>query len=96
MTATVGGLWDNLLAEGKRWWITVNSDSHNVYADAAVRGPNSDFTNNGFYNDPVYGGDLNLTDGDFWPGYYSRTDVGNADPWQDLWFYTNPMWVLPW
>jgi hypothetical protein len=22
--------------------------------------------------------------------------VGNADPWQDLWFYTNPMWVLPW
>ena len=21
--------------------------------------------------------------------------VGDADPWQDLWFYTNPMWVLP-
>ena len=21
--------------------------------------------------------------------------VGNADPWQDLWFYTNPVWVLP-
>lgn len=20
---------------------------------------------------------------------------GNADPWQDLWFYTNPIWVLP-
>jgi hypothetical protein len=21
--------------------------------------------------------------------------VGDADPWKDLWFYTNPMWVLP-
>ena len=76
MTATVGGLWDSLLAEGKPWWITANSDSHNVYADNSVRGPGSDFTRNGFYNDPVYGGDLNLGDSDFWPGYYSRTHVG--------------------
>ena len=21
--------------------------------------------------------------------------VGSADPWQDLWFYTNPIWVVP-
>ena len=21
--------------------------------------------------------------------------VGDADPWTDLWFYTNPIWVLP-
>jgi hypothetical protein len=21
--------------------------------------------------------------------------LGNADPWADLWFYTNPIWVLP-
>ena len=21
--------------------------------------------------------------------------LGNADPWQDLWFYTNPIFVLP-
>jgi hypothetical protein len=20
---------------------------------------------------------------------------GDADPWQDLWFYTNPIWVVP-
>ncbi|MGY0064640.1 PHP domain-containing protein [Streptomyces sp. LZ34] len=78
MTATVGGLWDSLLAEGKPWWITANSDSHNVYADTAVRGPNSDFDANGRYNDPVYGGGLNLTDTDFWPGQYSRTHVGAA------------------
>ena len=57
MTATVGGLWDSLLAEGKPWWITANSDSHTVYTDTAVRGPNSDFDANGRYDDPVYGGD---------------------------------------
>ncbi|MHC3469366.1 PHP domain-containing protein [Streptomyces sp. 7R007] len=78
MTATVGGLWDSLLAEGKPWWITANSDSHNVYADTAVRGANSDFAGNGKYNDPVYGGGLNLGDTDFWPGQYSRTHVGAA------------------
>jgi hypothetical protein len=21
--------------------------------------------------------------------------VGDADPWQDLWFYANPIWVVP-
>jgi hypothetical protein len=79
MTATVGGLWDSLLAEGKPWWITANSDSHNVHADNSVRGPGTDFNANGFHNDPVYGGDLNLGDTDFWPGFYSRTHVGSAD-----------------
>ncbi|MBM9504302.1 PHP domain-containing protein [Actinacidiphila acididurans] len=79
MTATVGGLWDSLLAEGKPWWITANSDSHNVYADSSVRGPGSDFNANGRYEDPVYGGGLNVTDTDFWPGQYSRTHVGAAD-----------------
>ncbi|MBD0734253.1 PHP domain-containing protein [Streptomyces sp. CBMA29] len=78
MTSTVGGLWDSLLAEGKPWWITANSDSHNVYADNSVRGPNGDFNANGKYDDPVYGGALNLTDTDFWPGQYSRTHVGSA------------------
>ncbi|MGW4733495.1 PHP domain-containing protein [Streptomyces shenzhenensis] len=76
MTATVGGLWDSLLAEGKPWWITANSDSHSVYADTSKRGPNSNFSANGRYDDPVYGGGLNLTDGDYWPGQYSRTHVG--------------------
>ena len=28
MTARLGGLWDSLLGEGRRWWITANSDSH--------------------------------------------------------------------
>jgi hypothetical protein len=28
MTAMVGGFWDSMLGEGRRWWITANSDSH--------------------------------------------------------------------
>ncbi|OUD03836.1 PHP domain-containing protein [Streptomyces swartbergensis] len=77
MTSTVGGLWDSLLAEGKPWWITANSDSHQVYADTAVRGgPDSDYTANGKHTDPVYSGKIDLTQGDYWPGYYSRTHVG--------------------
>ncbi|NGO15544.1 PHP domain-containing protein [Streptomyces sp. HC44] len=77
MTATVGGLWDSLLAEGKAWWITANSDSHNVYTDTAKRGgPDSDYLANGKHTDPVYGGKIDLTEGDYWPGQYSRTHVG--------------------
>ncbi|HZA17887.1 MAG TPA: PHP domain-containing protein [Pseudonocardiaceae bacterium] len=76
MTATVGGLWDSMLAEGKPWWITANSDSHVVWADTAQRGPNSNFQENGFYNDPVHQTAPLLDAGDFWPGFYSRTHVG--------------------
>ncbi|MFI9819454.1 PHP domain-containing protein [Streptomyces sp. NPDC052013] len=75
MTATVGGLWDSLLAEGKPWWITANSDSHQVYGDTAARG-GGDFSANGRYDDPVYGGSIDITENDYWPGYYSRTHVG--------------------
>ena len=76
MTATVGGLWDSLLAEGKPWWITANSDSHQIWADTSQRGPGSDFPTNGFFNDPVHITAPQLANGDFWPGFYSRTHVG--------------------
>ena len=75
MTGTVGGLWDSLLAEGRAWWISANSDSHANYLDTSRRGPDGNFDLNGRYNDPVYG--PVLTDvGDYWPGQYSRTHVG--------------------
>jgi hypothetical protein len=76
-TSTVGGLWDSLLAEGKAWWITANSDSHANYLDVSGRG-GGDFEANGRYNDPVYTGVPMTAAGDFWPGYYSRTHVGAA------------------
>ena len=79
MAATVGGLWDSLLAEGKPWWITANSDSHFVHLDGTDRGPGSDFNTNGCYNDPVYAAKPGNTNGDYWPGFYSRTHVGATE-----------------
>ncbi|MFN3583138.1 phosphoesterase [Phenylobacterium sp.] len=31
MTAILGGFWDSMLGEGRRWWITSTSDSHRHY-----------------------------------------------------------------
>ncbi|WP_193613338.1 PHP domain-containing protein [Nocardioides lijunqiniae] len=81
MTSTVGGLWDSLLAEGKPWSISANSDSHVNWSDTSKRPDGStqaQFDADGRYGDPVYGGRVNLTAGDFWPGFYSRTHVGAA------------------
>jgi len=33
MTARLGGLWDSMLSEGRRWWITANSDSHEHWTE---------------------------------------------------------------
>ena len=41
MTAIVGGLWDSMLGEGRRFWIVATSDSHAHYADPEHSG--SDF-----------------------------------------------------
>ena len=41
MTAIVGGLWDSLLGEGRRFWIVATSDSHVNFADPQK--PGSDF-----------------------------------------------------
>ena len=83
MTSTVGGLWDSLLAEGKPWSISANSDSHVNWSDTSRRPVGQDtadyFAANGRYGDPEYAGRVNLTAGDFWPGFYSRTHVGAAN-----------------
>ncbi|HEX6070453.1 MAG TPA: hypothetical protein VFZ18_11535 [Longimicrobiaceae bacterium] len=33
MTARLGGFWDSMLGEGRRWWITSTSDSHVNWRD---------------------------------------------------------------
>ena len=38
MTAIVGGVWDSLLGEGRRFWIVATSDSHRHYTDAVRPG----------------------------------------------------------
>jgi hypothetical protein len=41
MTAVVGGVWDSLLGEGRRFWVVATSDSHAHYTDPTRSG--SDF-----------------------------------------------------
>ena len=41
MTAIVGGFWDSMLGEGRRFWIVATSDQHAHYTDGAR--PGSDF-----------------------------------------------------
>ncbi|WP_028660518.1 histidinol-phosphatase [Nocardioides insulae] len=80
-TSTVGGLWDSLLAEGKPWSISANSDSHRNWGDTSARPDGStseQFDRDGRYGNPVYGGAVELERADFWPGFYSRTHVGAA------------------
>lgn len=36
MTAELGGVWDSMLGEGRRWWITANSDSHHHWTEGGV------------------------------------------------------------
>ncbi len=33
MTARLGGFWDSMLGEGRRWWVTSTSDSHVHYTE---------------------------------------------------------------
>jgi hypothetical protein len=52
MTAIVGGLWDSMLGEGRRFWIVATSDSHAHYADQARAG--SDFWPGEFHKTYVH------------------------------------------
>jgi len=36
LTARVGGFWDSMLGEGRRWWITANSDSHINFTEGGM------------------------------------------------------------
>ncbi|MBA8930712.1 hypothetical protein BC739_007959 [Kutzneria viridogrisea] len=78
MTATVGGMWDAMLAEGKPFWITSNSDNHRTVLDTWHDGdfpPGTDFDSLGHKPDP-YDTGTPQNGSDFWPGQFSRTHVG--------------------
>ncbi len=74
LTATVGGFWDSMLAEGRPWWITSTSDSHVVHNDPFRPGL-QDFNATGSKGDPVAAA-APVPAGDYWPGFYSSTVVG--------------------
>ncbi|MEU6914093.1 PHP domain-containing protein [Streptomyces olindensis] len=77
-TATVGGLWDSLLAEGRLFSVTTNSDAHRIVFDTWKNGdwqPGQTFDTTGKLPDPV-NTDTPQPGSDFWPGQFSRTHVG--------------------
>ncbi|MEU5771200.1 histidinol-phosphatase [Streptomyces asoensis] len=77
-TATVGGLWDSMLAEGRLFSITTNSDNHRTVLDTWKNGDwpaGRNFDNTGRLPDPV-DTDTAQPGSDFWPGQFSRTHVG--------------------
>ncbi|MCX4885106.1 PHP domain-containing protein [Streptomyces sp. NBC_00847] len=77
-TATVGGLWDSMLAEGRLFSITTNSDNHRTVFDTWKNGDwpaGQNFDNTGKLPDPV-NTDTPQPGSDFWPGEFSRTHVG--------------------
>ncbi|MEU4878008.1 histidinol-phosphatase [Streptomyces sp. NPDC021608] len=77
-TATVGGLWDAMLAEGRLFSITTNSDNHRTVFDTWKNGDwpaGRTFDNTGKLPDPV-NTDTPQPGSDFWPGQFSRTHVG--------------------
>lgn len=95
MTATVGGVWDSLLSEGRRWWITTTSDGHQGCGDW-VKNPvdpldqtgydtipyNEDgdtFQTTGVYPPPVGAGRPVAEYSSFPPGAYNKTWVGAKD-----------------
>ncbi|NED99541.1 PHP domain-containing protein [Phytoactinopolyspora halotolerans] len=95
MTATVGGLWDSLLSEGRKWWITTTSDGHQGCGDW-VKNPvdplnqtgydnlpyNDDgdtFNTTGVYPPPIGTGRPVAEYSSFPPGAYNKTWVGATD-----------------
>ncbi|MEV1069056.1 PHP domain-containing protein [Streptomyces sp. NPDC050263] len=77
-TATVGGLWDSMLAEGRLFSITTNSDNHRTVFDTWKNGDwpaGQNFDDTGKLPDPV-NTDTPQAGSDFWPGQFSRTHVG--------------------
>ncbi|WP_129788160.1 PHP domain-containing protein [Promicromonospora panici] len=95
MTATVGGVWDSLLSEGRRWWITTTSDGHQGCGDW-VKNPVDPLDQTGYDNIPYNdAGDTFQTTGvypppvgtgrpvaeysSFPPGAYNKTWVGAED-----------------
>ena len=77
-TATVGGLWDSMLAEGRLFSITSNSDNHRTIWDTWKDGefpPGRTSTASAGSPSPTDSG-VPQPGSDFWPGQFSRTHVG--------------------
>ena len=58
MTAELGGFWDSMLGEGRRWWVTANSDSHKHWSDGGFDFWPGEYSKTYVYADMSHGGVL--------------------------------------
>lgn len=86
MTAEVGGLWDALLGEGRRWWITANSDAHQHYTEGGVDFWPGEYSKTWVYARPDYddlleglrGGRVFVALGDLVTGLFVTVSQGDV------------------
>lgn len=71
--ATIGGLWDSLLGEGRPWYITCDSDSHRHWDDRRII-DESTYETKGYASITGKLAEKNINQ-DFFPGEYSKTWV---------------------
>ena len=84
MTARLGGFWDSLLAEGRRWWITSNSDSHVHYTEGGADFWPGEYSKTYVYADKDYqdildgirNGRVFVTLGDLISGLFVSVEAG--------------------
>ncbi len=85
MTARVGGFWDSMLGEGRRWWITANSDSHRHYTEGGVDFWPGEFSKTYVYAEKNHdsilsglrGGNIFVTTGDLISELFVQVDQGD-------------------
>jgi len=86
MTARLGGFWDSMLGEGRRWWITANSDSHVNWREGGVDFWPGEFSktyvmaerNHDDILDGIRSGRVFVTTGDLISELYLTTRSGGA------------------
>lgn len=85
MTAKLGGFWDSMLGEGRRWWITANSDSHRNWRDGGDDFWPGEYSKTYVYAKPTYESVLNgirngrvfVTTGDLISNLHFSASVAN-------------------
>ncbi|MDA0791121.1 MAG: phosphoesterase [Proteobacteria bacterium] len=87
MTARVGGFWDSMLGEGRRWWVTANSDSHRHYTDGGIDFWPGEYSKTYVFAEKSYesilealrGGHIFVTTGDLVSELYLEVSEGGSD-----------------
>lgn len=87
MTARLGGVWDSLLSEGRRWWVTGVSDSHGHYTDGWADFWPGQYAKTYVYAEKNYhsifsalkAGNIFVTTGDLIDALYVEVVVKNTD-----------------